>query len=86
MFSLLPGQVLGFTGSKLLSFGLAPITTSYIEPSPPVWPSGGGGGGGGGPWRNIRQPVTIHDNAYSQRNDDNEIIEILTIYFGAIHG
>lgn len=62
MFNLLPGQGLGFTGSKEIAFGLAPLFVSEEIPS---------GGGGGGSFRFV-------DNSYSKKpSDDTEIIELL---------
>jgi len=70
--SLLPGAGLGFTGSKVLAFGLGAI----IEIEIPLQSSGYYGG-----WP---KSMLIYDNAYSYKKDDNEIIEILSILFKVI--
>jgi hypothetical protein len=76
--NLLPGQGLGFTGSKLIAFGLGAMV-SYEISQPPIYVRGGGSGGGGIPLN-----YKVFDNAYSRKNDDDEILEILSIYFGVI--
>ena len=71
MFSnLLPGQGLGFTGSKEIAFGLAPLTTTVIDSSVV---------GGGGSYY-------VSDNAYSKPvvDNENDIAEILSILFKVI--
>jgi hypothetical protein len=73
--NLLPGQGLGFGGSKELAFGLAAFTSTFV-PIPPVIEEGGGGGGS--------RSALVLDNAYSRRSDDHEIIELLTILFRVI--
>ena len=77
--NLYPGQGLGFTGSKLIAFGLAPMVEVPLPPLPPIINQQTGGGGFGG----IRT-VNIYDNAYSYKKDDNEIVEILSILFQVI--
>jgi hypothetical protein len=77
LFNLLPGQGLGFTGSKLIAFGLGAMV-SYEIPQPPVYDGGGGGG-----W-SFPLNYKVFDNAYSRKNDDDEILEVLSIYFGVI--
>ena len=72
--NLLPGQGLGFTGSKEIAFGLAPI----IEIKIPFQSSGSGYYGG---WP---KSMNVYDNAYSYTKDDNEIVEILSILFKVI--
>jgi len=79
--NLLPGQGLGFTGSKLIASGLAPMVYYVVTPpiiSPPFY-SGGGGGYG------FPTNYKVFDNAYSRKNDDDEVLEILSIYFGVLH-
>ena len=80
MFSnLLPGQGLGFTGSKLIAFGLAPMFSATIPPEVlPIPPGRVGVGSGEG------FSLNYFDNEYSRRNDDHEIVEILTILFQVI--
>lgn len=84
MFNLLPGQGLGFSGSKEIAFGLAPVLVSEIPipvqpPAPPFVYSGGGGSNSFTvPW------ARVYDNAYSVSADDNEVVELLTIIIGAI--
>jgi hypothetical protein len=75
VFNLLPGQGLGFTGSKLIAFGLAPVVaTDIVIPLPIV--SGGGGG-----WNR----AFVFDNGYSRDADDSrEVVEILSILFGVM--
>jgi hypothetical protein len=75
VFNLLPGQGLGFTGSKLIAFGLAPVVVTDIVIPPPII-SGGGGGG---------YRAFVFDNAYSRDADDScEVVEILSILFGVM--
>ena len=69
MFNLLAGQGLAFTGSKLIAFGLAPLTAI---PMPPQIIEDYGGG------------LTVFDNQYSMPSDDHEIVEILSILFQVI--
>jgi hypothetical protein len=73
--NLFPGQGLGFTPSKYCCFGLGAMTTETIPiPLEPIV------GGGGSYYPDF---VTIRDNAYS-RQDDAEIIELLSILFQVI--
>jgi hypothetical protein len=74
VFNLLPGQGLGFTGSKLIAFGLAPVVATDIVIPPPIV-SGSGG------WNR----AFVFDNAYSRDADDSrEVVEILSILFGVM--
>lgn len=73
-FNLLPGSGLGFTGSKLIAFGLGAVTVKEVPIVQPDLYLGGGGGG---------YSTTVYDNAYS-RTDDDEIVELLTIIFQVI--
>ncbi len=78
MWNLLPGQGLGFTGSKEIAFGLAPVSVTVIEPEQPVT-SGGGGGG------YSSHVFSVFDNAYSKRKqDEQDIIDFINIIFGVI--
>ena len=84
MFNLFPGQGLGFSASRLTGLGLAPV--SVYEVTGPELPqevpldlSGAGGPGGSG-----RQKFTIYDNAYSFKPDDEEIIQILMVFFEVV--
>jgi hypothetical protein len=85
VFNLLPGQGLGFTGSKEIAFGLGAVIVQEIEESP----------GGGFRFvdysykRKKSKPQTIKrrviDNAYSHSpEDDEEIREILWALFEVI--
>jgi len=77
LHNLLPGQGLGFTGSKEIAFGLAPFFAKEIEIPPDIIakrPSYGGGG----------FSLNYFDNDYSRQNDDHEVVEILTILFQVI--
>jgi hypothetical protein len=74
--NLLPGQGLGFTASKLMAFGLGAMTVQEV-PIPPSYPVFGGGGWFGG-------QVMLHDNAYSRKADEAEIVELLSILFQVI--
>ena len=69
--NLLPGQGLGFTGSQLLGFGLGSMAVTVI----PIPDKKKGSGGG--------YYARVYDNAYS-RQDDSEIIELLSILFQVI--
>lgn len=61
MFNLLPGQGLGFTGSKEIAFGLAPISiTEHIIPE-----------GGGGSFR------FVDNSYSRKPKEDEEFIELL---------
>ena len=76
MYNLLPGQGLGFTGSKEIAFGLAPFFAKEIEIPPEVAVKKYYGGGG--------FSLNYFDNDYSRQNDDHEVVEILTILFQVI--
>jgi predicted transcriptional regulator len=86
MFSnLLPGSGLGFTGSQELAFGMAPFFAETIpDPIQEEIFVGGGAVGGGGFYSHSRDAITIYDNSYSRRSDDNDIVEILSLLFGAL--
>ena len=90
LFNLLPGQGLGFSGSKEIAFGLGAVSVSLLVSE-----------GGGINWRRVdyspkRKPrhraskrlteeVKIIDNAYSSRTvDDKELFEIIQIAFEVI--
>ena len=75
--NLLPGGGLGFTGAKLIAFGLGAVTDEVIIP-PPVFI------GLGGSTSHSPTVFRIADNAYSRRKDDSEIIDLLTILFQVI--
>lgn len=79
MFNLLPGQGLGFSGSKEIAFGLGAVTTIEVPITPPPFFPGGGGGWGGSYYR---ETALVYDNAYSR--DDDELLEILPILFQVI--
>jgi hypothetical protein len=76
--NLLPGIGLGFSGSKEIAFGLAPVLA--YEPvlfiSPPQTTLTGGRGGG--------YDHTVYDNAYSAKKDDSEVLEILCCIISVI--
>jgi hypothetical protein len=77
--NLLPGQGLGFTGSKLIAFGLAPVGPVVVPPGPaPVDARLEGAG-----W-------DFFDNQYSMAILDEEDEEILAtvplIITGIYHG
>jgi hypothetical protein len=73
--NLLPGMGLGFTGAKEIAFGLGAIVSSEIViPVIPVIPAADGQVMYGSSYA-----FRVDDNAYSRRNDDNEILEILSI-------
>lgn len=79
MFNLLPGAGLGFTGSKEIAFGLAPVFVTPITVSPNTSP-GAVSGGDSRP-----RVVPVFDNLYSKLStDDTEIVEILCTIFGVI--
>ena len=82
MFNLLAGQGLGFTGSKLIALGLNPIT-EYIIPPIKVVPNYDDSSSVGGTLKKvIPNNIIIRDNSYSRQiQDDNEIVEILSIIF-----
>jgi len=87
VFNLLPGQGLGFTGSKLIAFGLAPVRSVIIDV--PVVPKGNKPtSSSGGDISRASHPthkVTVLDNQYVNiKNDDNEIIELLSIIIGVM--
>lgn len=72
MFNLLPGHGIGLSASREIAFGLGPMSY-YTVPQvviPSIIPAGGG--------------VSWYDNELSRRNDDNEIVDILTILFQVI--
>ena len=70
MFNLLPGQGLGFSGSKDIAFGLAAYTVKAVVPPTVIEQPGGG------------TKVAVLGNAYSAQ--DNDILELLTILFRVI--
>lgn len=78
MFNLLPGQGLGFSGSKEIAFGLGAVAAVEVPITPPPIFSGGGGWGGS----YYRETALVYDNAYSR--DDEEILELLSILFQVI--
>jgi hypothetical protein len=79
------GQGLGFTGSQEIAFGLAPVFTFDVEPELPPMAVGGYGGGGTGFVEHPTYPkISVTDNLYSRGNDDNEIVELLSILFEVI--
>ena len=82
MFNLYPGGGLGFSASKEIAFGLAPVSVTEIE-YPVYVDSGGGYSGGGSFYSNTCQ---VFDNGYSVTADDDEITEILSIILGVING
>lgn len=77
MFNLYPGSGLGFTGSKEIAFGLSPVVSSdvHIPLTPPAYYGGGYSPG---------YAFTVYDNGYSAADDDNDILEALTIIFGVV--
>jgi hypothetical protein len=70
MFNLLPGQGLGFTGSKLIAFGLGSMVLKEIP-----LPLDAGGGG------SFRNYVRYYDDVYSVQEDDEDIMEVLMLLF-----
>jgi len=81
VFNLLPGSGLGFTGSNLLAFGLAPVSVTYIPIPIPLSPIEQPPGVGGYSMRDI-QRIPVFDNQYSKLSkDDDEIVEILLTLF-----
>lgn len=81
MFNLLPGQGLGFTGSKEIAFGLAPVVVTDTRITIPIKSSGGSSSHG----RGIPRTIPVFDNLYSKiLEDDEEILEILCTIFGVI--
>lgn len=81
MLNLLPGAGLGFTASKEIAFGLAPVmVTGLAIPGPSTSVSGDGGR-----QTSSTRIVPVFDNLYSKRShDDDEIVEILCTLFGVI--
>jgi len=75
MFNLLPGAGLGFTGSKLIAVGLAPVGPITIPPVTPPSKKPRKSYTGGGMYSHMN----ILDNQYSIHPQDNEIVEICTI-------
>lgn len=75
--NILPGMGLGFSGSKEIAFGLAPILvyTPEVPDIPSPVTESHGAGRGGGSWASA---VTVYDNAYSRGADVDEILMLLT--------
>lgn len=68
MFNVLPGQGLGFSGSKEIAFGLGPVVVTEV----PLETTSSFG-------FIYRSKAKVYDNAYSKRNDEVELLELLTI-------
>jgi hypothetical protein len=69
MFNLLPGQGLGFTGSKLIAFGLGSMVLKEI---PSLVTSSGG---------IFLDHIRYYDDVYSVQEDDEDIMEVLMLLF-----
>lgn len=77
--NIYPGMGLGFSASKEMAYGLAPI----VLVAPPIPETEGGGYVN---WRHVDYSnIRVRDNAYSYSSkDDDEIIELLSILFEVI--
>lgn len=77
MFNLFPGQGLGFSGSREIAFGLAPMVEILI---PDITIIGGGFG-----YRQRVDRVRVLDNELSRtEQDDQEVVLIMRAIYEVI--
>lgn len=78
MYNLFPGQGLRFSQSRLLIFGLYPVIILQLT-------SSDFGGGFVSSYKTTKPiDISVIDNAYSSKQDDNDLIELLVLIMGVI--